>query len=317
MIRVGIIGAAGYTGGEAIRILLHHPKAEIAFAQSNSQAGKPISRVHSDLLGETDLHFSENWHTEVDMLMLCTGHGEAAKFMQANRIPEAVKVIDLSHDHRINQWTYGLPELNKAQIQTTNRLANPGCFATAIQLALLPLAAQQLITDEVHVSATTGSTGAGQKPTETSHFSWRSNNLSVYKAFEHQHLSEIYQSLRQLQPSLSVDINFIPYRGNFTRGILASVYTKCPLGIAEAKQLYADYYNHAPFVVFSDENPDLKQAVNTNKCILHLEKHGNKLFIISIIDNLTKGASGQAVQNMNLMCGLEETTGLSMKAPAF
>ncbi|WP_448519572.1 N-acetyl-gamma-glutamyl-phosphate reductase [Rhodoflexus sp.] len=317
MIKVGIIGAAGYTGGEAIRILLRHPHAEIAFAQSNSQGGKPVSHVHSDLLGETDLYFSEKWHSEIDVLMLCTGHGEAAKFMQANAIPETVRVIDLSHDHRLNQWTYGLPELNKAQIRQTNRLANPGCFATAIQLALLPLAAQQLIKDEVHVNATTGSTGAGQKPSETSHFSWRNNNLSVYKAFEHQHLGEIYQSLRTLQPTLSKEVNFIPYRGNFTRGILAAVYTACPLSIEEAKQLYTNYYRDAPFVVFSEENPDLKQVVNTNKCILHLEKHGNKLFIISLIDNLTKGASGQAVQNMNLMCGLEETAGLLMKPSAF
>jgi N-acetyl-gamma-glutamyl-phosphate reductase len=317
MIKVGIIGAAGYTGGEAIRILLRHPKAEITFAQSNSQSGKLLSRVHTDLLGETDLCFSESWHTDVDVLMLCSGHGEAAKFMRANHIPDAVKVIDLSHDHRLNQWTYGLPELNKEQIQQTNRLANPGCFATAIQLALLPLAAHQLIISEVHVSATTGSTGAGQKPTDTSHFSWRSNNLSVYKAFEHQHLGEIYQSLRQLQPSLAKDVNFIPYRGNFTRGILAAVYTDCPLGLTEAQQLYSNYYNNAPFVIFSYENPDLKQVVNTNKCILHLEKHGSKLFIISMIDNLVKGASGQAVQNMNLMCGLEETTGLLMKSVAF
>lgn len=317
MIRAGIIGAAGYTGGEAIRILLRHPKAEITFAQSNSRAGKPISSVHTDLLGEIDLHFSAEWHLEIDVLILCSGHGEAAKFMQNNRIPDEVKVIDLSQDHRIKQWTYGLPELNKEQIRQTNRVANPGCFATAIQLALLPLAAAQLLDSEVHVSATTGSTGAGQKLSETLHFSWRSNNLSVYKAFEHQHLAEIYQSLRQLQPSFKEDINFIPYRGNFTRGILAAVYTDCPLDLREARQLYENYYQKAPFVVFSDENPDLKQVVNTNKCVLHLEKHKNKLLIISAIDNLVKGASGQAVQNMNLMFGLEETAGLLMKPTAF
>jgi N-acetyl-gamma-glutamyl-phosphate reductase len=317
MIKVGIIGAAGYTGGEAIRILLRHPQAEIVFVQSSSQGGKPVSSIHTDLLGETDLHFSKSWHTEADVLMLCIGHGEAAKFMQAHHLPKEIKIIDLSHDHRLNQWTYGLPELNKEQIRQTNRLANPGCFATAIQLALLPLAAHQLITAEVHVSATTGSTGAGQKLTATSHFSWRSNNLSVYKAFEHQHLGEIYQSLRQLQPCFSKDVNFIPYRGNFTRGILAAVYTECTLALEEAQQLYTNYYKYAPFVVFSDENPDLKQVINTNKCVLHLEKHGNKLLIISIIDNLVKGASGQAVQNMNLMCGLEETTGLLMKPVAF
>ncbi|MCS7017870.1 MAG: N-acetyl-gamma-glutamyl-phosphate reductase [Cytophagales bacterium] len=317
MIKVGVIGAAGYTGGEAIRILLHHPKVEIAFVQSNSQAGKPVSSVHTDLLGDTNLYFCAEWHTDVDVLLLCTGHGEAANLMQNHHIPDEVKVIDLSHDHRIGKWTYGLPELNKEQIRQTKRLANPGCFATAIQLALLPLAAQQLLCSEVHISATTGSTGAGQKPTETSHFSWRSNNLSVYKAFEHQHLAEIYQTLQQLQPSFNQQVNFIPYRGSFTRGILAAVYTDCSLSFQQARQLYEHYYRLSPFVLLSDENPDLKQVVNTNKCVLHLAKHNNKLLIISIIDNLVKGASGQAIQNMNLMCGLEETTGLLMKPVAF
>ncbi|MCS6968359.1 MAG: N-acetyl-gamma-glutamyl-phosphate reductase [Cytophagales bacterium] len=317
MIKVGIIGAAGYTGGEAIRLLLRHPRAEITFAQSNSQAGKPISKVHRDLLGETEILFTKDWHEDINVLFLCVGHGEAARFMKENRLPETVKVIDLSQDHRLNQWTYGLPEWNKEQIRQATRLANPGCFATAIQLALLPLAAQQLLTDEVHVSATTGSTGAGQKLTDTLHFSWRSHNLSVYKAFQHQHLGEIYQTLRALQPSFEHQINFIPYRGNFTRGILAAVYTTCPLDLEQARQLYTEYYRQAPFVFLSEENPDVKQVLNTNKCVLHLEKHGNKLLIISAIDNLTKGASGQAVQNMNLMFGLEETVGLLTKPIAF
>jgi N-acetyl-gamma-glutamyl-phosphate reductase len=249
------------------------------------------------------------------------GHGKSKEFLQKNTIPENVKIIDLSHDFRLkregNDFAYGLPELNREIIRESNRIANPGCFATGIQLAILPLAAAGLIKDELHVNAITGSTGAGQSPTETSHFSWRSNNISVYKAFEHQHLDEIQQSLKQLQTNFDFDINFIPVRGNHTRGIFASVYTKFDGTLQDAIELYVDYYSSHPFVFVSNSNPDLKQVVNTNKAIIYLEKHGNKLMILSVTDNLLKGASGQAVQNMNLMFGLEETLGLNLKAVAF
>jgi N-acetyl-gamma-glutamyl-phosphate reductase len=321
MIRVGIIGGAGYTAGELIRILLHHPAAEIAFVQSRSSAGKPVPSVHDDLVGDTDLRFVAEVPAEPDVLFLCSGHGESKAFLEKNSFSNSLKIIDLSHDFRLqrpgNDFVYGLSELNRAAICEAQKIANPGCFATAIQLALLPLAAEGLLNDEVHVHAITGSTGAGQQPTDTTHFSWRSNNLSIYKPFGHQHLGEIGQSLLQLQPSFDKSVNFLPVRGDFTRGIFASAYTHCEATESQVKELYRTYYHDAPFTKITNENPSLKQVVNTNKCLLHLEKHGNKLLIISIIDNLLKGASGQAVQNMNLLLGLEESTGLNLKSIAF
>ena len=321
MIQVGIIGGAGYTAGELIRILLNHPEAEIAFVQSSSNAGNPLHVVHRDLLGETNIVFvAEADFSKSDVIFLCMGHGKSKEFVENNNIPESVKIIDLSHDYRLkaeeNNFVYGLPELNREVIRSSERIANPGCFATGVQLAVLPLAASGLL-DELHVHAITGSTGAGQAPTRTSHFSWRNSNVSVYKAFQHQHLGEIRQSLVQLQPSFEEDINFIPVRGNHTRGIFASVYVKYDGNIEEAIKLYEDYYAEHPFVFVTGENPDVKQVVNSNKAILHLEKHGNKLMILSVTDNLLKGASGQAVQNMNLMFGLEEKSGLNLKAVSF
>lgn len=322
MINVGIIGGAGYTAGELIRILLYHPQAELSFIQSSSNAGNLISDVHTDLLGDTDLKFVADANfSSVDVIFFCMGHGKSKEFLQNNSLPENVKLIDLSHDFRLkregNDFVYGLPELNRELIRSSNKVANPGCFATGIQLAVLPLAAAGLMKDELHVNAITGSTGAGQSPSATSHFSWRNNNLSVYKAFEHQHLGEIGQSLKQLQPDFNFDVNFIPVRGNHTRGIFASVYTRFDGSLEEAQKLYQDFYASHPFTVVSHSNPDLKQVVNTNKAIVYLEKHGNKLMILSVIDNLLKGASGQAVQNMNLMFGFDETMGLNLKAAAF
>jgi len=322
MIKVGIIGGAGYTAGELIRILLNHPQAEITFVQSSSNAGNLVSSVHTDLLGDTDLQFIlQPDLSKVDVVFFCMGHGKSKEFLHKHTLSEELKIIDLSHDFRLkkegNTFVYGLPELNRELIRTSTRIANPGCFATGIQLAILPLAAAGLIKDELHINAITGSTGGGQEPGPTSHFSWRNNNLSVYKAFEHQHLGEIAESLQQLQPDLNHAINFIPVRGNHTRGIFASVYTKFDGTIEEAQKLYQDYYKSHPFVFVSKSNPDLKQVVNTNKAIVYLEKHGDKLMIISVIDNLLKGASGQAVQNMNLIFGLEETMGLNLKAVAF
>lgn len=322
MIKVGIIGGAGYTAGELIRILLVHPQAELNFIQSSSNAGNLISDVHTDLLGDTDLKFvADADFSAVDVIFFCMGHGKSKEFLQGNKVPESVRIIDLSHDFRLkregNDFVYGLPELNRELIRKSNKIANPGCFATGIQLAILPLAAAGLIKDELHVNAITGSTGAGQSPSATSHFSWRSSNLSVYKAFEHQHLGEIGQSLKQLQPDFSFDVNFIPVRGNHTRGIFASVYTRFDGSLEDAQKLYHEYYASHPFTFVSQTNPDLKQVVNTNKAIVYLEKHGSKLMILSVSDNLLKGASGQAVQNMNLMFGLEETMGLNLKAAAF
>jgi N-acetyl-gamma-glutamyl-phosphate reductase len=320
-ISIGIVGGAGYTAGELIRILLYHPNAELKYVQSSSNSGLPIASVHRDLLGETDMVFSEIDTQQVDLLFLCSGHGKSIEYLAQASLPEKVKVIDLSHDFRLkrdgNSFVYGLPELNRKAIQSSDRIANPGCFATGIQLAILPLAAAGLLQDDLHVNAITGSTGAGQSPSKTSHFSWRDNNLSVYKAFEHQHLGEIGQSIRQAQPGFNRALHFIPVRGNHTRGIFAMLYTRFEGTLAEACQLYATYYQTHPFVHLTDENPDLKQVVNTNKCLLYLEKHGDQLMIISCIDNLLKGASGQAVQNMNLMFGIDERSGLSLKANAF
>jgi N-acetyl-gamma-glutamyl-phosphate reductase len=321
-IKAGIIGGAGYTGGEMLRLLINHPSVDIAFVHSNSNTGNLISDVHTDLLGDTDLRFTGELSDDIDVLFLCVGHGDAKKFLAATPIAAGIKIIDLSQDFRLKaaageDWVYGLPELNRERIKTANFIANPGCFATCIQLALLPLAAKGLLKNEVHINATTGSTGAGQSLASTSHFSWRNNNLSVYKAFEHQHLNEIGETLLQLDANFDEVLNFIPQRGDFTRGILAAMYVESDLTAEEAQTLYEEYYAAHPFTHVSKKNIDLKQVVNTNKGLVHVEKHGNKLFVVSIIDNLLKGASGQAVQNMNLIFGLEERQGLALKAAGF
>ena len=321
MIKAGIAGGAGYTGGELLRILIHHPQVEIAFVHSNSNAGNKLYEVHRDLNGETDLLFTDQLSFDIDVLFLCMGHGQSRQFVQDHQIPEHVKIIDLSQDFRIaspgNDYVYGLPELNREQIREAVHLANPGCFATGIQLALLPLAKAGLLTEHVHVNGITGSTGAGQAPSVTTHFSWRSNNISAYKTFNHQHLKEINQSLHQLQPDFNKKLYFIPVRGDFARGIFTSAYTQTSMSLEEAVLLYHEYYQDHPFAIVSDQNPDLKQVVNSNKCLVYLEKHEDVLLIITVIDNLLKGASGQAVQNMNLMFGLDEKTGLNLKSIAF
>ena len=325
MIKIGIIGAAGYTGGELLRILVNHPQVQVVWAHSQSQAGKAVATTHSDLWGDTNLVFSGGEvapllaEQDLSVIFLCSGHQQSKKFLSENPIPETVKIIDLSTDFR-NQdagFVYGLPELQRERIKTAQRIANPGCFATCIELALLPLAQAQLLADDAHVSAITGSTGAGQSLSDSTHFSWRNNNLSVYKAFEHQHLAEIKMSLQMLQTHFNKNINFIPYRGDFTRGIMANVYTRFDGTLTEAVELYETYYTPHPFTHVSPQAIDLKQVINTNKCLLQLQKHGNNLLITSIIDNLTKGASGQAVQNMNLLFGLPEDAGLRLKAAAF
>lgn len=321
-IKIGIVGGAGYTAGELLRLLINHPNSEIKFVHSTSNSGNPIANIHSGLIGETDLLFCSDLNFDnIDVLFLCSAHGESKKFIENNILPEKLRIIDLSTDFRAksnnHEFVYGLPELNRESICKATKVANPGCFATVIQLALFPLAAAGLLTDEVHINAITGSTGAGVKPSETSHFSWRNNNISIYKVFGHQHLQEIGESIQQLQADFDKDLNFIPVRGNFARGIYATTYTNCNLNLDEAKQLYNSYYKDAAFTFVSDINPDLKQVVNTNKGIIYLEKHGNKLLIVSMIDNLLKGASGQAVQNMNLMFGLDEKTGLNLKSIGF
>ncbi|MCY7351702.1 MAG: N-acetyl-gamma-glutamyl-phosphate reductase [Cytophagaceae bacterium] len=318
--KIGIIGGAGYTGGELLRILLHHPNAEIAFVHSNSQAGKPVWATHTDLVGDTDLTFTDQSDSgEAEVLFLCSGHGESEKFLNENPLSEGQKLIDLSTDFRDESegFVYGLPELQRETIRTAQRIANPGCFATSIELALLPLAGAGLLKNSVHVSAITGSTGAGQALAATNHFSWRSNNVSIYKAFTHQHLAEIGMSLRKNQPDFTHRVHFIPYRGAFTRGILANVYTDFAGSLADAKELYFKYYESHPFTHLSEAPVDVKQVVGTNKCLLHLEIHDGQLLVSSVIDNLTKGASGQAVQNMNLIFGLEETVGLQLRAIGF
>lgn len=321
-ISVGIIGGAGYTAGELLRILLNHPAVDVTYVHSTSNSGKKVTDIHTDLLGDTDLVFSGVYDfSGLDVIFLCMGHGKSVEFMNDNQLPESLKVIDLSTDYRMkrdnNNFVYGLPELNAMEIKSAKYIANPGCFATGIQLALLPLAHAGLLTDEIHVNAITGSTGAGQSPSKTSHFSWRNNNLSVYKVFEHQHLGEINQSLVQLQPSYKRSLNFIPVRGNHTRGIFVTTYTRFSGSVEDAKNLYRAYYQHHPFVHISNENPDLKQVVNTNKCILYFEKHNEYLVVVSLTDNLIKGASGQAIQNMNILFGLDQKTGLYLKPVAF
>ena len=330
MIRIGILGAAGYTGGELIRLLVHHPEAEIVFANSESNAGNLVADVHEGLLGDTDLRFTDAMpFDEVDVVFFCFGHGKSEQFLQEHTIPAHVKIIDLAQDFRIaaptHDYVYGLPEIHKAQIQQCQHLANPGCFATCIQLGLLPLAKAGLLTHDVAVNAITGSTGAGQKPVGTTHFSWRTDNMSVYKVFTHQHLHEIRQSLTELQGSLDASIDFIPYRGDFARGIFCTEVVKfdgaegSPTNptAEQLADMYRTFYADAAFTHYVDKALDLKQVVNTNKALVHIDKFGNKAVITCIIDNLLKGAVGQAVQNMNLMFGIDEKAGLGLKANAF
>lgn len=313
MAKIGIVGAAGYTGGELLRILIHHPDVIITCAMSNSQAGKLVSDVHTDLLGSCSLVFTKDL-TPVDVLFICSGHGESKKFLASHSIPWHTKIIDLSTDFRDQSegFVYGLPEFQKEKIKEATKVANPGCFATSIELALLPLSAQGLLNQDIHVSAITGSTGAGQSLSETSHFSWRNNNVSVYKTFTHQHLAEIHQTISAVKAAPKV--HFIPYRGNFSRGIMANVYTHFDGTQEDAEKMYDVFYQNSPFVFRSSQPVDVKQVVNTNKCFLHLEVHEGQLLITSVIDNLLKGASGQAVQNMNLMLGWDEDAGLRLKS---
>ncbi|HLS10736.1 MAG TPA: N-acetyl-gamma-glutamyl-phosphate reductase [Flavobacteriaceae bacterium] len=321
MIEVGIIGGAGYTAGELIRILLHHDKVHLNFVCSTSNAGNPLAHVHQDLIGDTRRCFSNEISTDVDVVFLCLGHGQSKDFLKENTFSEHTKIIDLSNDFRLategNSFVYGLPELNKEKINSAQSLANPGCFATAIELALLPLAATNKLMGDVHINAVTGATGAGTALSETTDFTWREANFSHYKAFEHQHLAEVNATLNSLQKNFKNELLFIPNRGGFSRGIFATMYTSFYGSEEEAVDLYSTYYETHPFTVVSEKAIHLKQVVNTNKCLLHLKKYKDKLLITSAIDNLLKGASGQAVQNMNLLFGLEETTGLQLKASYF
>lgn len=321
-IKVGIVGGAGYTAGELIRLLLEHPAAEIAWVASTSHAGCPVTDVHGGLLGETDLHFTDRYDFDaIDVVFFCFGHGKSTQFLGEHYIPADKCIIDLAQDFRLdapdNDYVYGLPELNGLKIGGARHVANPGCFATCIQLGLLPAAEAGWLDGDISVNAITGSTGAGVRPSATTHFSWRTGNMSIYKAFNHQHVPEIMQSLHRLQPSFDGTLDFIPYRGDFPRGIFATMVLRCEHSEEEVADLYRDFYAEAPFTHYVDRPLDLKQVVNTNKCLLHAEKHGDKLLVTSCIDNLLKGASGQAVQNMNLMFGLEETAGLRLKPVAF
>ena len=320
-VKVGVLGAAGYTGGELIRVLLGHPQAEIVFANSESNASNYVSDVHEGLIGETDLCFtSEMPFDKVDVVFFCFGHGKSEQFLRAHEIPENVKIIDLAQDFRIkgdHDYIYGLPETHREQTRSALHLANPGCFATCIQLAMLPALKAGIISGDIHVNGITGSTGAGQKPGATTHFSWRNDNISVYKTFTHQHLLEINQTVQELCPGYEGRVLFIPQRGCFTRGIFVTAYAKCDKPIEEVQQIYADYYKDAAFTHFVTKSPDMKQVVNTNKAVVYVEKYEDQLLMISCIDNLLKGAVGQAVQNMNLMFGLDEKAGLELKASAF
>jgi N-acetyl-gamma-glutamyl-phosphate reductase len=323
-IRAGIVGGAGYTGGELIRLLIHHPGVSVSFIHSRSHAGKTVRSIHQDLIGETDLKFTGEINNDIDVLFLCVGHDEAKKFLEENKVEKKIKIIDLSQDFRLAQnskyetrnFIYGLPELNKEKIRSANNIANPGCFATGIQLGLLPLAKAGLLED-IYTTGITGSTGAGQALTTTSHFSWRANNIQAYKTLTHQHLGEIGESLKQLQRKGNIDLSFIPWRGDFARGIFISSQITCTWKIQKLIGLYEDFYADHPFTFLSQDVIFLKQVVNTNKGVIQLEKVGSKLVIHSVIDNLLKGASGQAVQNMNLMFGIDECAGLNLKATAF
>ena len=325
MIKVGIIGGSGYTAGELIRILMFHPNANLDFVYSTTNAGKPLSIAHHDLMGDIEMNFTDQVNPNVNVVFLCLGHGKSKAFLEQNQFSNDTKIIDLGNDFRLTkdaafdgkQFVYGLPELNKTAIQSANYIANPGCFATAIQLALLPLAKNGLLNEDVHINATTGSTGAGVSPSETTHFSWRNNNMSHYKAFEHQHLGEINQSIQQLQTGYPNELIFVPNRGDFARGIFATLYTTVTDSLEDIVAKYEVYYADQPFVTVTTTNINMKQVVQTNKCIISLMKKGNRLLITSIIDNLTKGASGQAIQNMNLLFGFEETTGLHLKPCGF
>ena len=325
MIKAGIVGGAGYTAGELIRLLLNHPQVTLDFIFSTSNAGNEIQKVHSDLLGDTDIRFDNKVNSDVDVLFLCLGHGNSSTFLKENAFSTDTKIIDLSNDFRLTpdsvfmnkKFVYGLPEVYKDEIIEAQNVANPGCFATAIQLAVLPLANGSLLSDDIHINAVTGATGAGVSLSKTTHFTWRDNNFSHYKAFDHQHLGEINQNIELLQPGFKEDVIFIPNRGNFSRGIFATAYTKFEGSLHEAQELYNTFYENALFTHTSDEEIFLKQVVNTNKCLIHLKKHKDKLLITSVIDNLLKGASGQAVENMNLMFGFDQSTGLKLKANFF
>ena len=325
MLEIGIIGGAGYTAGELIRLLLNHPEANINFVYSTSNAGNKLHKVHKDLIGSTEISFTSQINTKVDTLFLCLGHGNSTTFLEKNNFSKNTKIIDLSNDFRLftdknfkgKDFVYGLPELDKTAIKTAKYIANPGCFATALQLAILPLAAKGLLNNDIHINAVTGATGAGTSLSATTHFTYRDNNFSHYKAFNHQHLGEINQTVNQLQANFNAEINFVPNRGNFSRGIFATTYTKYDGSLDDAIKIYKEYYKDAAFTFVSDEEIHLKQVVNTNKCLIHLAKHGTKLLITSAIDNLLKGASGQAVQNLNLMYDFEETLGLNLKASYF
>ena len=322
MIKVGILGAAGYTGGELIRVLLQHPEAEIVFANSESNAGNKVYDVHEGLIGETEMEFTgEMPFDKVDVVFFCFGHGKSEAFLKEHTIPEGVKIIDLAQDFRIaaptHDYVYGLPETHRGAIAECQHLANPGCFATCIQLALLPALKAGLISGDIHVNGITGSTGAGQKPSGTTHFSWRNDNISVYKTFRHQHLLEINQTIQELQPGYDGRVLFIPQRGCFARGIFVTAYAKCDAPIEQVQNAYSQYYDDAAFTHFTTKSPDMKQVVNTNKAVVYVEKFDDQLLMICCIDNLLKGAVGQAVQNMNLMFGIDETCGLRLKASAF
>ena len=321
MVNIGILGAAGYTGGELIRLLLNHPQAKIVFAHSESNAGNLVSDVHEGLVGDCELRFSLNCpFDQVDVIFFCFGHGKSEQFLKEHEIPSNVKIIDLAQDFRIggkHDFVYGLPETHRETIRGCQHLANPGCFATCIQLAMLPALKTGIISGDIHVNGITGSTGAGQKPGATTHFSWRNDNISVYKTFTHQHLLEINQTVQELCPGYGGRVLFIPQRGCFTRGIFVTAYAKCDLPLEEVQRIYADYYKDAAFTHFVTKSPDMKQVVNTNKALVYVEKYEDQLLMISCIDNLLKGAVGQAVQNMNLMFGLDEKAGLQLKASAF
>ena len=321
MVRVGILGAAGYTGGELIRLLINHPQAEIVFANSESNAGNLICDVHEGLMGETDMRFTaEMPFGEVDVVFFCFGHGKSRAFLQEHTIPSHVRIIDLAQDFRIageHNYVYGLPETHRQEISTCMHLANPGCFATCIQLGLLPALKAGIISGDIHTNGITGSTGAGQKPGATTHFSWRNDNISIYKTFTHQHLHEINQTIHELQPQYDGQMFFIPQRGCFTRGIFVTSYARCNTPIEEVKAIYEDYYRDAAFTHVVSTSPDMKQVVNTNKALVYVERYADQLLMVSCIDNLLKGAVGQAVENMNLMFGLPEDTGLRLKASAF